>query len=67
MPHRELVLGVNLEGQAEAYPFQTIADQKVINDTFARREVVVTFEPTSETSTIFSRVVDGRVFTFRDS
>jgi hypothetical protein len=40
------VLGVNLEGQAQAYPFKAIADQKVINNTFARREVVVTFEPT---------------------
>ena len=45
-PRKELVLGVNLDGQAKAHPFKAIADQKVINDTFAGREVVVTFKPT---------------------
>jgi hypothetical protein len=46
VPRKELVLGVNLGGQAKAYSFKAIADQKVINDTFAGRGVVVTFEPT---------------------
>ena len=64
---KELVLGVNLDGQAKSYSFKAIADQKVINDTFARREVVVTFKPNQETGAIFSWVVDGRTLTFRDS
>lgn len=66
VPTKELVLGVDLEGQAKAYPFPAIADQRVINDSFAGSDVVVTFDPISETGAIFSRIVDGRSLTFRD-
>ena len=66
MPRKELVLGINLDGQAKAYHFQATADQKVINDTFAGRAVVVTFKPASETGAIFSRVVDERILTLPD-
>ena len=61
---KDLVLGVDLAGQAKAYPFLEIAEKRVINDYFAGQEVVVTFDQTSETGAIFNRTVAGRLLTF---
>jgi len=35
LPQKELVVGLNLDGLAIAYPFRTIVEQPVINDYFA--------------------------------
>ena len=65
LPRKELVVGLDLNGQAIAYPFQSIVDQPVINDFFAGTELLVTFDPTSETGAVFNRNVDGRTLSFR--
>ncbi|MCI0864653.1 MAG: DUF3179 domain-containing protein, partial [Chloroflexi bacterium] len=48
LPKKELVMGMVVSGFAKAYPFSAISQQTVINDHFAGEEVVITFEPTSE-------------------
>lgn len=60
----ELVVGLELEGHAKAYPVQMAADCKVINDTVAGEDVVVAFGPPSEPGIIFRRCVEGRSLTF---
>ena len=64
LPRKDLVMGIVLEGSAKAYPLRSIVSPKVINDSLSGRELVVTFDPTSETGAIFDRTVDGRTLTF---
>ena len=64
LPKKELVMGMTLFGLAKAYPFSAISDQIVINDHFAGEEVVVTFEPLSESGAAFKRRLDSRTLTF---
>ena len=65
LPTKELVVGLDLEGKTIAYAFRDIAKQPVTNDFFAGRDVLVTFEPGSETGVVFDRRVDGRTLHFR--
>ncbi|MCH7712931.1 MAG: DUF3179 domain-containing protein [Chloroflexi bacterium] len=65
LPTKELVIGLDLEGKTIAYPFRDIAERPVINDFFAGRDVLVTFEPESETGVVFDRQIDGRTLHFR--
>ena len=65
LPRKELVLGMDLAGDAKAYPFKAMAGQSVINDSFAGNHVLVTFDPLTETGAAFDRSVEGRVLTFR--
>ncbi len=60
LPGKELVVGIDLEGSAKAYPFHVISEQRVINDTFRGEAVVVTFEPISETGAVFWSQLEGR-------
>ena len=64
LPGKELVVGIDLEGSAKAYPFTVIAAERVINDAFRGEGVVVTFEPVSETGAVFQSQVDGQPLTF---
>tara|TARA_B100000315_G_scaffold260309_1_gene320748 strand:+ start:4912 stop:5613 length:702 start_codon:yes stop_codon:yes gene_type:complete len=64
LPRKDLVLGVSVDGAAKAYPFSAIADEMVINDFFSGRNVLVTFDPASETGAIFDRKAGDRTLTF---
>ena len=64
LPAKELVVGIDLEGSAKAYPFHVIATERVINDAFRGEAVVVTFEPISETGAVFRSQVDTQSLTF---
>ena len=63
---KDLVMGIDLAGSAKAYPFREMAGQSLINDSFSGKNVVVTFDPTSETGAIFDRDLDGRSLSFED-
>jgi hypothetical protein len=60
----ELVVGLELDGCAKAYPVQLAAGRKIINDTVAGEDVLVAFGRPSEPGMIFKRRVDGRSLTF---
>ena len=64
LPKKELVMGMTVSGFAKAYPFSVISQQTIINDHFAGQEVVITFEPESESGAAFQRRLDGRTLTF---
>ena len=64
LPGKELVVAIDLEGSAKAYPFHVMAAERVLNDAFRGEAVVVTFEPISETGGVFRSQVDGRSLTF---
>ena len=64
LPRKDLVLGVTVSGLAKAYPFGTISGQKVINDHFSGQDVVVAFDPASESGAVFDRRLDGRILHF---
>ena len=64
LPKKELVMGMTVSGFAKAYPFSAISQESVINDHFAGEEVVITFDPTSESGAAFLRRLDGRSLTF---
>ncbi len=64
LPPKDLVLGYIFGGRAKGYPFRTLMEAPVVNDTFAERDLVVVFDERSETGQIFRRDVDGRALTF---
>jgi len=61
---KKRVLGVRIAGIAQAYPFEVLADKRIVNDTVGNMDVVVWFEPSSQTGTAFQREVNGRSLTF---
>ena len=67
LPKKEPVMGMTGSGFAKAYPFTAISKQAVINDHFAREEVVVTFDSVSESGAAFMRRLEGRSLTFESA
>ncbi len=79
LPQTARVLGVELNGEAVAYPYERLEDVRVANDTVGGIPVVVLWEPGTASAldsariaagddvgaaTAFSRELDGRALTF---
>ena len=64
LPRKELVVGYVFGGRAIGYPFRTLAETPVINDTFAERELLVVYHDPSQTAQVFQRTADGGGLTF---
>ena len=60
-----LVVGVEVDGEARAYPLQFIGYHHQVRDTVAGRPVLVSYCTVCRTGRVFSPVVDGRVESFR--
>lgn len=60
-----LVVGVELGGEARAYPVQFIGYHHQVRDTIAGRPVLVTYCTVCRTGRVFDPAVDGRAETFR--
>jgi hypothetical protein len=58
------VLGVNLNGDARAYPTRILVWHEIVNDTIGGTPVAVTFCPLCGTGVVFSRLLDGRILEF---
>ncbi len=74
------VVAINLDGESVTYPFRALAAQPVVNDSVGEREIVIFYDDGTESAfrtstrghnyqasgstTVFSRVVDGRLLTF---
>lgn len=65
LPPKELVVGVRGESGAVAYPFPTLAQERVVNDTFEAKPLVVVYDDGSGTGVVFSRSAGGRDLTFK--
>ena len=61
----DLVLGIELNGEAKAYPIENIGYHHQVRDTVGGVPVMVTYCTVCRTGRIFSPEVDGRPETFR--
>ena len=62
---KELVLGVGAGENAKAYPFRLLGARPVVNDSVAGQDLLVFFDPTTDTALVFDRRVNGTALTFR--
>lgn len=60
-----LVVGIELDGEARAYPLQFIGYHHQVRDTIAGREVLVTYCTVCRTGRIFDPTLDGIAERFR--
>jgi hypothetical protein len=61
---KEFVVGVEMDGEAVAYPFSALNVESVVNDVIAEHPVLVVFDKDSGASVVFDRVVNGQTLTF---
>ena len=65
LPHNELVLGVESNGQARAYPLTRLHQVgQVLNDSLGGRAIVIFSKPQSWMAVAFSRDLDGDCLEF---
>ncbi len=62
---RRLVVGVEMNGQAKAYPIQFIGYHHQVRDTVGGRPVLVSYCTVCRTGRVYSPFVDGEPETFR--
>jgi hypothetical protein len=60
-----LVVGIDVDGQARAFPIQFIGYHHQVRDTVAGKPVMVSYCTVCRTGRVFSPVIDGRSETFR--
>ncbi len=60
-----LVVGIEVDGEARAYPLQFIGYHHQVRDLIAGRPVLVSYCTVCRTGRVFAPVVDGRVESFR--
>ena len=63
---KDLVVGVNINGQAKAYPFGELGITWVVNDVVNGVPLLVTFDDDSATGVVFSPTVGGNRLSFRE-
>lgn len=61
---KQLVVGLVGEEGARAYAHADMAAVGVLNDTFEGQDIIVAFDHSKGTITIFDRTVDGELLTF---
>ena len=61
---KELVVGVNMSGQAKAYPLSILAESPAINDETGDVPILIAFEPDGRSAAVFKRAVNGQALTF---
>ena len=62
---KEMVVGVDVGGNTKAYPFKTLAQLQVVNNTFSGNDILVFFDRGTGTALVYDRNVGGRDLTFR--
>jgi len=65
VPGDRLVVGVDLDGEARAYPLRFIGYHHQVRDSVGGREVLVTYCTVCRTGRVFSPIVDGKSERFR--
>jgi hypothetical protein len=63
----EPVLSIEVDGEARAYPVQVLIWHEIVNDTFDKVPVTITYCPLCNSAVAFDRRVDDRVVTFGTS
>jgi hypothetical protein len=60
----DLVIGLEIAGQARAYPLRILVWHEIVNDTLAGVPVLVTYNPLCDSAVVCRRVVNGRPVSF---
>ena len=58
------ILGLNINGEAKAYPIAILNWHEVVNDTVGGKDVFVAYCPLCGTGTAFDAVIDGQTYSF---
>jgi hypothetical protein len=58
------VIGLEIDGDARAYPVHLLEYHQIVNDDFSGRPVVVTYDPIAGTPIVFDAQVDGEPLQF---
>ncbi len=61
----KLVIGIEINGEAKAYPIQVIGYHHQVRDTVGGTPVIITYCTVCRTGRAFSPIVNGKVETFR--
>jgi len=62
---KDVVLGLDLKGEAKAYSYTALIDQPLVEETLGRQPIIVLHERSSATAAGFSRIVNGRTLNFQ--
>ncbi|MEE9237116.1 MAG: DUF3179 domain-containing protein [Thermoplasmata archaeon] len=61
---RELVIGLEIDSDARAYPVKILNHHEIVNDVVGGVPVAVTFCPLCNTAIVYDRAVGGQILTF---
>ena len=61
---REPVVGLEINGDARAYPLRILMWHEIVNDTVGKVPVIVTFCPLCNTAIVFERKIAGKILEF---
>ncbi len=64
---KQFVIGVEVNGEAVAYPFSVLSEQPVVNDVVGDVSVLVVFNTDPASGVVFDRTLDGQTLTFEAS
>lgn len=64
LPPKELVMGIQINGQYRAYPLRSFSQSPIVNDHVAGQDLLIYREPESEASAVYVRQVDGKSLNF---
>jgi hypothetical protein len=62
---KDVVLGLDIKGEAKAYSYPGLIEQPLIEETLGRTEILVLQERSSATAAAFSRTLHGQTLTFK--
>jgi hypothetical protein len=65
IPEKNLVLGVNLNGEAKAYPLEIIGYHHQVRDTIGNTPAMITYCTVCRTGRVFSPALEGKPEDFR--
>jgi len=60
----ELIIGLEINGDARAYPYAILNWHELVNDTVGGEPVSVSYCPLCETNSVFKRTINGKVTEF---
>ena len=63
----DIVLGLEINGEAKAYPLSILVWHEIVNDNVGGTPVAVTYCPLCFTNQVFERVIDGQAVEFGTS
>ncbi len=67
MSDSDTVIGLEINGEAKAYPLFILVWHEIVNDDVGRIPVSVTYCPLCYTNQVFERVIDGQEVEFGTS